>query len=692
MAFVNYSIGFEPKFWQSAPAVDSTLSEPNMDPASMRSLHWLTLTAKSLIWLGIGGLSIGFALGVVGSNADLVEYFARNSLDAASRKSLLHQMVKVAALLDGVGLAYLALKFDDARAPERLYVAARRVSPIYLVGFLPLLRAWQVWKDQDVPFLLLAGLFAASVWFTFLQLKETEPFAWEIRVSESFRAAMASVAQRSPQLWANLPLYIVVAGTSAYILHFSHYTLSFHHSVRSGYDLALENNLMWNLVHGGPFFKSSPLVGPVGTHFGFHATLFAFVMAPIYALHPEVETLLVIQSCLLGGAAIPLFFFARRHVGAQMACVLAVTYLFYPALHGANIFEFHYLPLGSFFLFTALALFESKRDVWGAIVVAITLSVREDVSAWVAVLGAYFLLSGRRPIAGVVLSAVGLVYFGLIKFVIMPRFAEGGGESFTFIFEKLIPKGGKGFGAVLTTVIANPAYAVSTMVDVTKLVYVLQLFLPLAFIPIRYRLWKLFILPGFLFTLLSTGYLATVSIHFQYGAHWIAFLFPATALALGEMRQREPMQRFGLGPAVATLVLSMLAVSYQYGSILQKNTSFGGPIPYTFGMDSVGMQRRAAMDALKLDLPETGKVSCSAFVTPQLSSRADAYSMTLGIYDAEYIAFPTVAGDFIADERSTVTRLLRSGEFGVTSVHPPFALAKRGAPTDRNSGFLDSLR
>jgi uncharacterized membrane protein len=663
-----------------------------MDSESIRSQQWLTLTARAIVWLAVGGLSLGFALRVFTSEVELTDYFARNVVEMATRKSLLHWMCAGAVLSSCVGLGYLAVKPDDEQAPERLYNAARRLSPLYLAGFLPLLFHWQVWRNNDVTFLTLVGLCTFATWFTFRQLQATTPFAWESKVRESFVMAVAAVANRSPKLREKLPLYIVFGSTFAYIVYFSYYTLAFHHSVRSGYDLALENNLMWNLVHGGPFFKSSPLVGPVGTHFGYHATLFAFVMAPIYAIYPQVETLLVIQASLLGGAAIPLYFFARRHVGSSIACVLSVVFLLYPALHGANIFEFHYIPLGPIFLFSALAALDARRDIWAAIFVAITLTVREDVSAWVAVLGAYFLLSGRRPVAGVVLSAVGLAYFGLIKFVVMPRFATGGGESFTFIFEKLIPPGAKGFGGVLTTVVANPAYTLFTVLEVLKFVYVLQLLIPLAFIPLRYRLWKLLILPGFFFTLLSTDYSPTVSIHFQYSAHWIAFLFPATALALEELRRSAPTARLTLLAPVTAMILSTLAVSYQYGSILQKHTSFGGPIPYTFGVDDVGKKRRAAMDIIMGDLPADAKVSCSGFVTPQLSSRPDAYSMTLGIYDAEYIVFPTVASDFIGDERSKVTRLLQAGEFGLVSVHAPFALARRGAPTERNSAFLSSLR
>src|SRR5262249_4767805 len=150
-------------------------------------------------------------------------------------------------------------------------------------------------------------------------------------------------AARFPRVVARAPFALVCAGAVAYTAHFAYYTIAWHYSVRSGYDLALENNLVWNLIHGNQFFKSSPLVGPVGSHFGYHATLLAFVMAPFYALYARPEALLFLQSALLGFAAIPLYLYSRLYLGAAAACIVALLYLLCPGVHGANLYEFHYL-------------------------------------------------------------------------------------------------------------------------------------------------------------------------------------------------------------------------------------------------------------------------------------------------------------------------------------------------------------
>jgi hypothetical protein len=87
-------------------------------------------------------------------------------------------------------------------------------------------------------------------------------------------------------------------------------------------------------------------------------------------------------------------------------------------------------------------------------------------------------------------------------------------------------------------------------------------------------------------------------------------------------------------------------------------------------------------------MPPRAKVSASGFTTPFISNRPDAYNMTLGIFDADYIFIPSEAGDFIGDERATVTRLLQNKEFGVVAIEPPFALAKRGYPNDLDASLM----
>ena len=444
------------------------------------------------------------------------------------------------------------------------------------------------------------------------------------------------------------------------------------------------------MLHGIGFFRSTPFSGPTGSHFGNHATFFAYVIAPFYALAQGAGTLLFIQSLMIGVAAIPLFLFARRHVGDWAACLIAVCYLLYPPNHGANLYEFHYIPLGAFFLWTALYLFESHRDRLGIATIIVALSVREDIGgASVAVLGAYLLISGQRPKLGLVIAIVGAVDFCLLKLVFMPLVL--GGESFITFYKDLEPAGQQNFGGVIKTVFGNPFYTLHTLLERDKLLYLLQYFVPLAFIPLRRPIVILLIVPGFFFTVLSTGYAPLIQTSFQYTFFWTVFLliglvgvldrksWPQLSDAEHTVRKRA---------ALFAMVCAMVPVSYQSGAIFQRNTIKGGFTLYNFETTPRDLADRATFAEIVKQIPPRASISASDNLVPQVSNRPVAYTLRFSIFDAEYILFFSDPGRIDGSERTKVTEALLSRDFGVVDVRPPFGLAKRGYSTALNDRVL----
>lgn len=94
------------------------------------------------------------------------------------------------------------------------------------------------------------------------------------------------------------------------------------------------------------------------------------------------------------------------------------------------------------------------------------------------------------------------------------------------------------------------------------------------------------------------------------------------------------------------------------------------------------------MDEVLAKIPEDAKVSASVFVTPQISSREYAYQLTIGVFDADYLVFPSERRELSSGEQPLLSGLFSSGKFGVVAIHPPFALAKRGQAIDKNPEIL----
>src|ERR1043165_7401867 len=159
------------------------------------------------------------------------------------------------------------------------------------------------------------------------------------------------------------------------------------------------------------------------------------------------------------------------------------------------------------------------------------------MSALLVFLGAFLVLTGQRPRAGLAVAVVGATYFVLVKLTLMPRFL-GGATAYVHQYKDLLPAGEHGFGGVLKTVFANPGYTTTKVLEHDKVLYVMQIMAPLAFFPWRRPIGLLCTLPGFFFTLLGTQYPWLTRLGFQYTAYWTSFLFLALVANLRWL-QRE---------------------------------------------------------------------------------------------------------------------------------------------------------
>jgi uncharacterized membrane protein len=597
-------------------------------------------------------------------------------------------------LLGAASLAAIATLMGGLVWMRRGAIAVRhrslRLAPALLAAMVPPLFAWPAWEGRDLQFLVLAAAVVLGV-------------RGLVRVSQS-APPLVTGARVWPEAWARAggaflrgvarscrPGLLVGLGALAYAAYFGYVTVVSHRNGFSrSFDLGLESNALWNVVHGGPFLKSSPFSGPEGSLVGYHAIFLAYLLAPFFALHQDPETLLAIQAALIGGAALPLFFWSRRFLGEAAAALVSFCYLLYPASQGANLYDFHYLAIAPFFLWLTLWALEVRRDRVAGAGVLLCLALREDVAASLTILGLYLFVTGRRPLAGLLVSALSAGYFVAVKFFVMPMAQSD--PAFLYAWAGLLAPGEASFSGVLKTILGNPAYALGTVLTLPKLVYVLQILVPLAFLPLRRPIGMLFLLPGLFFTLLSTGYLPFTQISFQYTAHWTGFMFPALVLAL--CRAERPPCPVALPPmafraALAALAAGSVICSYQYGAVFQRNTARGGFERFRFGTTDLDRARRLERARLIAMVPERAKIAASETVVPHVSCRPDAYTLRLGVYDAEYLLFSLVPA--AAGEPEQARAALESGRFGVLAAGQHFVLARRGQDPAGNAAVVEYL-
>lgn len=369
-----------------------TIDSPSSFSYGMRAIAIFAITAAAA------------TLGVLLSQPSIFSqaYFWHNTLDTVTRLRLLAWPLGAAALAGSLAAAVWWLCVQKRwNLTEQLWRLSLVLSPVAPLAFAPVFVSWAVWQDHDVPFLLLVLLEALAFKATLSAAVDARPLdlvssAWA-RVNGKGALSVKWTSKWSRHGW----LAIVILASVYYAVWFSYYTTIWHLSGRSGWDLSIEDNILWNIVHGGRFFHAAPALGPTGSHFRRHATLIAYLLAPFYALHQSSEMVLILQSTLQGLAAIPLFLFARRRLGDLTAGIIALAYLLHPALQESNLFEAHYVKFGPLPFFTTLWLLDAQRTRTAIVAACLTLAVREDVATWVVLLGIWGVFADRSRRASI---------------------------------------------------------------------------------------------------------------------------------------------------------------------------------------------------------------------------------------------------------------------------------------------------
>ncbi|MGD1850087.1 MAG: DUF2079 domain-containing protein, partial [Cyanophyceae cyanobacterium] len=214
-------------------------------------------------------------------------------------------------------------------------------------------------------------------------------------------------------------------------------TLALHRYVTlyASYDQGIFNQVFWNNAHGRWFESSlssslSSAVKQDGQapevfyrRLGQHFTPALLLWLPLYALHSQAITLVIIQVSLIAIAGLILYTLARQHLTPNASAWITTAYYCANAVIGPTFSNFHDLCQVPLYAFTLLLAME-KRCWWLFWLMAgFWLLVREDQGFGLFSIGVYMVLSKRFPRSGLALCTVSFLYVMLCTNVFMPFFS-----------------------------------------------------------------------------------------------------------------------------------------------------------------------------------------------------------------------------------------------------------------------------
>ncbi len=398
-------------------------------------------------------------------------------------------------------------------------------------------------------------------------------------------------------------------------------------------DLGYYDNIFYQSVHGNLLGCSFM---PGGNHYVGHFDPILVLLSPFYLISQRAETLLVLQVVWLAAGAAPAYLLMRDAVGSTWAgLAFGLTYLLYPALHGVALYEFHSISLLGPLAMTLMYALQQRRFGLYWLVLPLCLLVREDVPMVTALVGATILMSmpaHRRH--GWLTLAASAAYLVLVKGLVMRSSdllnCSDGGSCFAYYFEDMI-KHRRGMGDIALSVLQNPGFAETrVLVKPEKLLFLLQLFVPLLGLPLLASAGRITMVFGLTFTMLATRE-PVHSIGFQYSTFIYPFAFALAPQALRTLSTGErwpwlPWDRRRLVRGlVAGMLVSSALLSWRFGALVDNTAFKAGFAAIRREVDVKATEHRAFVLEQLARVPVDAHLALTRRLGPQGSNRPNVY-------------------------------------------------------------------
>jgi uncharacterized membrane protein len=477
-------------------------------------------------------------------------------------------------------------------------------------------------------------------------------------LTSKLRKLLLLVYQRLSQIWKALRakpyLALLFVAILIYGIVFSYFTVMKHNAFQSyTWDLGIFNQAMYTTLHNGSlFYYTAELFFSVsGSYFAVHFSPILFLALPFYAIGSSPITLLVIQSFSLALGAFPLYLLAGELLKSKKAAFLiAVVYFLYPALQGANWYDFHapaFLPL----LFFSMCYFMVTHR-WKLFFpcMLLTLMIQEQVAFTVFIFGAYYfvksghfksLLKSSSPLrmtenlAAAVALIASVIYYVAASYIrnsfpVNPKYVEL--LKATSAYSVLGLKGDPLLFPVYIILSPQNAFNALAYDFPIKIFYLFLLFGPLLFVPFKSKLTIAIL--GLLSFFLFSNYLGWYEIGNQYPLYSLPLIFIAAIYGLRKLKIQNVTRVLQI-----MLVASLLfAVAVSPLSPLAKPLIKEGALWYPFsGLPT--NENANSLSVLVNLIPPSASVLTQNTVFPHVSGRMDAYVLPLDnvANDTEYL-------------------------------------------------------
>ena len=422
--------------------------------------------------------------------------------------------------------------------------------------------------------------------------------------------------------------YAIAVGV-AILLYAAYFTtasfLRYDNFFTGRFDLGNMDQTVWNTVHGRLFQLTDPDGTNVISRLAIHADFILVLLAPFYLLWQDPRMLLLIQTLVLSAGAIFVYLLAKDILKNKLfGFLFAALYLANPSMEYTNLYDFHGVTLATTFLLGAYYFLKKKQTLFFLLFLLLAGTTKEEAWVVVALFGIYAFFIEKRKMLGTMLFIAGSGFFYYIFFKAIPLVR--GGQHFAVAFYSDF---GNSPASILRNVLIHPLKTVTTLFTLSKMNYLLELLLPVAFLSLAAPLVLIFTLPDLGVNLLSsnTGF---HEIYFQYTAVITPFLFIAAIYGLKRLQAKFPK-------ISTTMWIGILCFVGVYSVYIY------GPLPFSrrANVDMFWLEQpnKALINTFLSSIPRHYSIAATNNIGSHLSHRQLIYTIPTGIDKADILVF-----------------------------------------------------
>lgn len=382
------------------------------------------------------------------------------------------------------------------------------------------------------------------------------------------------------------------------------------------------------------------------SHFTVHFSPIYYLLLPFYLPFRSVEFLIIAQTVIVASAVIPLLMICRRWRYSEKTTFFAcLVYLTYVAMVFPCFYDFHenaFLPPVLLWLFYFL----EKKSLPGTLIFTLlTICIKEDAGLYAVIIALYFLIEKKEPTiksegiknplkraSAYIRSnkgqaiAICALLIGIAGFLFATGFVNTVGEDIKVSrYRIFLASGEDSIANVIVNVIKNPIYFLSVLIDEKKLLFLIQMLLPLGFVPLRTKRIRdyILLLPMVLVNL-ATDYPYQFDVGFQYvfaSGTCLIFLFAKN------LRYSRKPSKTAFFCAMASVLVTLTTINATYIHHLNKYRLYA--------------EEREATDRILSEIDEDAVVVATTYLTPHLVHCDELYMYPADTVDADIVILDT---------------------------------------------------